>query len=424
MSGFHSPLDAYREDLSRAPGRRRLAAGDEFWIILATGLRRLAQAPVRSRPAAARRLSTALVAVAQKEDPRSAKRPGRARTTGERTGSPPAVAAALAQFASADHAHALVVQVRGAAADAEEAGAIVLAREILTDLLELASHAPPLDRGGILLQLGRITRTLGELDAALDMLHAAGDIGRDCDIPELVAREALGEAVVARTRGNYPAARQHFAAALDGANKLGLADVQGMSHQGLMIVAAEAGDFDAALTHGWNAVSSARAEGAREAETLGNLAHLCSKAGYDAAAVRGFLAALARTTAPRVRIPVLAGLAVSAGRLGDANIVDYAENAITAEANEAFPFEMSGAWFAVSRARSALGDAAGSDAAARKAAAIAQLHGYHEITHRIERATPIVRVPLADTGMGVIKSLEAWSDAPPSKLLMGSAPTD
>jgi tetratricopeptide (TPR) repeat protein len=424
MSGFRSPLDAYREDLSRAPGRRRLAAGDEFWLILATGLRRLAQAPVRSRPAAARRLSTALVALANEHDRKTTKRPARQRTSNERTGSPSTVAAALTQFPSAEHAHALVAEVRGAAADAEEAGAVELAREVLTDLVELSSHAPALDRGGVLLQLGRIARTLGDLDAALDMLHAAGAIGRECDVPELVTRESLGEAVVARTRGNYPAARRHFETALEGAKSLGLADVKGMAHQGLMIVAAESGDFDAALTHGWDAVSAARAEGARLGETLCNLSHLCAKAGYDAAAARGFLAALARTTAPRVRLPALAGLAVSAGRLGDARRVDYAEQAINTEATDAFPFETAGAWFAISRARQSLGDSNGSAAAATKAAAIAHLHGYNEITHRIERSTPVVRVPLADTGMGVIRSLEAWSDAPTPELLTSSAPTD
>ena len=58
-------MDAYREDLSRAQGRKRLASDDEFWIILATGLRRLAQSPTRSRPATARRLSSALVTFAK-----------------------------------------------------------------------------------------------------------------------------------------------------------------------------------------------------------------------------------------------------------------------------------------------------------------------------------------------------------------------
>ena len=51
-----------------------------------------------------------------------------------------------------------------------------------------------------------------------------------------------------------------------------LADVQGMAHQGLMIVTAEAGELDAAMRHGWQALSAARAEGAREAEALANLA--------------------------------------------------------------------------------------------------------------------------------------------------------
>src|SRR5574338_1325459 len=173
MAGFRSPLDAYREDLSRAPGRKRLGNEDEYWIILATGLRRLAQAPSRSRPAAARRLAAALttleaqlVTFGRHESTSESARAGK-------TGSPSAVAGALERFPDPGTASALVAEVRGAAADAEESGAVALARETLTDLLELSVHARPLDRGLILLQLGRIARTLGEIDAALDLLTAA-----------------------------------------------------------------------------------------------------------------------------------------------------------------------------------------------------------------------------------------------------------
>ena len=58
------------------------------------------------------------------------------------TGRPSAVADALAHYPDPKFAGALITHVQGAAADAEEAGAVVLAREMLTDLRELASHAP------------------------------------------------------------------------------------------------------------------------------------------------------------------------------------------------------------------------------------------------------------------------------------------
>jgi tetratricopeptide (TPR) repeat protein len=295
---------------------------------------------------------------------------------------------------------------------------------MLTDLLEIATHASALDRGTVLLQLGRIARTLGDLDRAIDLLHAAGDLGRATGNRELVVREALGEAVVARTRGNYPEARRCFEMALEGSGDLGLGDVQGMAHQGLMIVCAEAGDFDTALAHGWRAVSSARAAGARVAEMLGNLAQLCARAGYDAAAMGGFSAALARASAPRVRLPILAGLATSAARLGDTTRVAEVERVIAAEANDAFPFETSSAWLAISSARRVLGDEPASAAAAERAAAIARLHGYYEISHRVDQAARIMPVPLADTGMGVIKSLETWAEDPHLELMISNAPTD
>jgi tetratricopeptide (TPR) repeat protein len=404
------------------PGRKRLAAGDEFWIVLATGLRRLAQAPARSRPAAARRLASALVTFGQEMARKRAPRRVADMATPE-TGRPGAIAEALSRYPSLEFASALVTHVRGAAADAEEAGAVILAREMLTDLRQLCMHAPALDRGGVFLQLGRISRTLGELDGAIDLLHAAGDLGRAEGVRELVVREALGEAVVARSRGNYPRSRALFETALEGASELGLVDVQGMSHQGLMIVAVSAGDLSSALQHGWQAFSAARAQGSRVAEVLGNLADLCAQAGYDEAAIGGFVAALARTTAPRVRLPVLAGLAKSAARVGDRRRLDDTERTITDEANDTFPFETAGAWLAVASARQMLGDAAASDAAAERAAVIARTHGFFEITHRVEQTRPIDRVPLADSMMGVIRSLEAWTDDPSIELELSSAPT-
>ena len=424
MSGFRSPLDAYRADLARAPGRKRLATGDEYWIVLATGLRRLAQAPTRSRPAAARRLARALATFGRNADPDHAAKRSADPGDGPDTGRPQSVAESLARFPDPEFASALVTHVRGTAADAEEAGAVILAREMLTDLRQLVAHAPTLERGGVLLQLGRIARTLGDLDGAVDLLRAAGDLGRAEGVRELVVREALGEGVVARTRGNYPRARSLFEAALQGATELGVLDVQGMAHQGLMIVAVAAQDFDAALTHGWQALSSARAQGSRVAEVLGNLADLCAQVGYDEAAIGGFIAALARTTAPRVRLPVLAGLVKSAARLRDLDRVEQAEMTIAAEANDAFPFETASAWFAVARARQELGDVPASEAAAARAAAIAHERGYFEITHHLEQVPPVTRVPLADSVMGVIRSLEAWTEDSSAEPLVSSAPTD
>jgi tetratricopeptide (TPR) repeat protein len=403
----------------------RLAADDEFWIVLGTGLRRLSQAPSRSRAAAARRLATALMTFVREADA------NRAIARGSRKAMIPAssanyedVALALMHFPQPSHAAALVTHVRGVAADAEEAGAVMLAREMLTDLRELSAHAPPADRGLILIQLGRIARTLGDLDVANDLFSAVGQLGRATGTPELEVREAAAKAVLARTRGNYPAARSLFESALTGARELGLADVEGLAHQGLMIVAAEAGDYDAAMRHGWQALSAARSDGARQAEALGNLAHLCATVGYDSAALGGFAAALVRTSAPRLRLPILAGMATSAARLGDSGRVAETERAVAHEASDAFPFETAGAWLAVARAQRLLGDAAAGDAAAEKAAAIARAHKFHEITLHLEQERPKPPLPLADAGMGVVRSLEAWSADPASYHALSSVSTD
>jgi hypothetical protein len=411
MSGFRSPLDAYREDLSRASGRHRLADDDEFWIILATGLRRVSQAPERSRAAAARRLATALVTLAEKAEIGGGA--ARAASPDSRiTGRPMDVADALRRYPATDSAGALLTELRGAAADAEEAGGLLLAREMLTDLVAIAPHAPPLDRGLVLIQLGRIARTLGELETARDLIAAAGDIARESGTRELEIRVVMAQGVLARTRGNHPAARTFFHTAAEGAAELGLVDVSGMAHHGLMIETAEAGNFDAALRHGWQALSAARSQGTREAETLATLAKLCEEAGYPNAALGGYAAALARTTAPRVRLPTLAGIASAASRVGDMTRLAQAERRIAEEASDAFPFETARAWLVIGRVRRALGDDDAAGAATAKAAEIAHAHGFHEIAHRAEQEAAPARAPLSQSGLDVIRSLETWSDDP------------
>lgn len=420
-AGFRSPLDAYREDLSRAQDRKRLASDDEFWIIVATGLRRLTQAPARSRAGAARRLSSALVTFARKLGRRDASLSADGARTSDAGRRAVVIADALAQLSDPASASALVAEIRGVAADAEEAGAVILAREILTDIRQVTSHARALERGLVLLQLGRIARTLGDLDGALDLLHAAGDLGRTEGVPELLAREAAGEAVVARTRGNYPSARALFERALEAGSAIGLADVIGLSHHGLMIVTAEAGEFDTALRHGWRALSTARTQHAREAEMMANLAELCVRAGYDTAALGGFAAALARTSAPRIRLPALAGMAEAAARLGDASRMETAARTVEAEASQVFPYETARAWFSVARARRILGDSVAADEAAERAALIARAHGFFEVTHRIAEEGRPKPAALSTAGLQVIKSLEVWSDDPSAESSFSTA---
>jgi hypothetical protein len=191
-----------------------------------------------------------------------------------------------------------------------------------------------------------------------------------------------------------------------------LDDVLGFAHQGLMIVAAGAGDLNAAIHHGWLAVSAARTEGAREAEALNNLAHLCMEAGYHAAALGGFITALGLTSAPRIRLPVLAGVASAAGRLRDARWVRLAADAINREASDAFPFETSSAMLAVARAERAVGNSGAGDAAAEKAAAIAHAHGFFEIAHYLQQEEQTAPTPLAEAGLRVVQSLETWFNDP------------
>ena len=170
-------------------------------------------------------------------------------------------------------------------------------------------------------------------------------------------------------------------------------------------------------------MSTARTQQAREAEMMANLAELCVRAGYDAAALGGFAAALARTSAPRIRLPALAGMAEAAARLGDASRMETVARAIEAEASQVFPYETARAWFSVARARRTLGDSEAADEAAERAAVIARAHGFFEVTHRIAEEARPRPAALSIDGLQVIKSLEVWSDDPSAESSLSSAST-
>jgi hypothetical protein len=398
------PLDAYRADIARLGEPESLSASDGTFLMVATALSRLAARGRASALASLEMLGTQLRGVGEEVR--------REVPADPIAGSLESLGAALAGSDGSVESNARALDaVRRLVEYSEEAGALLLTARMLADAQAIFSPAPPAAEGHILLQQARVARTLGDFDAAATYYAAAERLAEEPPVPSLAARATIGRAVLARIRGNYPEARVLFERARETAERAGLTDLAGAAHQGLMIAAAVARDFDTALAHGWAAFRLAGDDARRHAEVLSNLSQVCLDAGYPRAAAQGHLRLLASVTAPRFRLPALAGLILAAGRMRDVELLAQASRAIRASLSEAFPYESARALEAAWRAQREVNLAAAAEESRRDAKALAVKHGFFEILYAVERepagaGTAPAPCELTPTSRAVVVSLE------------------
>jgi hypothetical protein len=414
-----SPLDAYRSDLSAAGDRGRFGPNDPCWLVVATGLARLASMrPPRSR-AIARFAQTLdeywreVAGASYGVDARTVERLARLATSLRD------LAAGRRRRSSAHAPQAAVAAARGIAEDAEAAGALRLSFTILSDARAIATRAGAEESGLLLLQQARIARTLGYLDDAEALYVAAAEAGRAHGIALLTARATLARGVIARTRGNYPLARALFEAALGEAERTGLEELAASAHEALMIVTGNAGEFDEALDHGRRALEAAEADRDRHAGLVTNLARLAWGAGCELAALGGYLHAAWLTSAPRIRLPALSGAALAAAGLGRKAQVYQLASLVTQESSDSFPYETASAWETLWRAYVLLGSRRQADDCRCRALELARAGGFFEIVYALERDAgddrterpSRVRLPLSAEAESVVRSLEGFATA-------------
>ena len=439
-----SPLNAYRSDLAAAGDRVRFGPNDPCWLVVATGLARIASiGPSRSRAIArfARTLNDYRREVAGPSydvDARTVERLARLATSfrnlagGKRRVSPAHAPRAehdgLSERPTTERvtdpdrrppspAAAAVAAVRGLAEDAEAAGALRLSFTMLSDARALASRAGAEESGLLLLQQARIARTLGYLDNAEALYVAAAEAGRAHGIALLTARATLARGVIARTRGNYPLARALFEAALREAERTGLDALAASAHEALMIATGNVGELDEALDHGRRALEAAEADRDRHAGLVTNLARLAWGAGCELAALGGYLEAARLTNAPRIGLPALSGAALAAAGLGRKAQVHQLASLVSQESSDSFPYETASAWEALWRAYVVLGSSLEADDCRQRALELARAGGFFEIVYAVERDVVKdrtdrgsgLRPPLSAEAESVVRSLEAFA---------------
>jgi tetratricopeptide (TPR) repeat protein len=406
-----TPLDAYRADIARTAARDSLGPHESYWLLVATGLHRLSQLhgdTQRQRAVAfAGALSGFLAAV------RGESEPGAPLESADR------LCGTLSRFGEPGLSEVLVTEILTLAADVEEAGALDLADTMLVDITLAVPDASSRARGLVLMQRGRIARTLGDLGEANRFYEAAREIGDREGVPELVVRGTLGSAVVARTRGNYPRARELFQEGLAGAERIGDRELVGIAHHGLLTAASAAGDIEGALFHAWRAFEGAYDDARRQHELLLVLGHFAAELGHHDAALRANLVVCDRASAPRLRLPALAGAALAAARLDATSTLER----LTAEVEKydagtpSALFELGNALTALATAFAETGASTRADQYAARAKAIARKGGFFEIIHRLdqlrsqrtERSVP-ARSSLSQGTMDIVRELRGLPD--------------
>lgn len=375
MLAVESPLEAYRSDLERNAGQEDFGPSDTLWLLVAHCLGRVSRAHPDSQVELA-----ALCAKALREFSAP-----QAMLGDELARNLEMVCFGLASFPGQEGANSLARGIRGFASQMCEAGAYSTSYTTVALARQLVAAALPREQGFLAADQARIARQLGDFEAAEDLYQVAETIASRNDDSMLSSRVATGRGTLARMKGNYPLARELFERALALAESSGSDDVTFIAHQGLTITSAVAEDIDAALRHGWAAFEHAGPDRTRQSEALSNLAQLSLMAGYPRAALSGFVAALNRTHALRVRLPQLGGAALSAGRCGDEKSLEkMAAEIDRATELSALPYENAQAYLSLAQAFALTGDSRRATKYRESTRRIAKARGFFELMHAIQ----------------------------------------
>ncbi|MEO6445518.1 MAG: hypothetical protein ABIZ91_00490 [Gemmatimonadaceae bacterium] len=403
-----SPLDAYRDDLNRLHRRSEFGNADTVWLLLAHCLGRLSKVGDAVRDQLAAQSANALRDLADSAD--SLDESDSAHVSDLRM-----LITGLSAIETRAGADALSRACRGFAARMADAGALAVAFSVIGCARNVAMDASDRERGLLAADQARIARQLGELDSAEELYRTASAIGERSSDSELLARASLGRGVISRVRGNYPMARTLFQHGLNLAVNAKSRELEFFAHQGLTIVTCVTGDCDASLSHGWSAFRLAIGDVTREAETLTNISQLCLEYGYPSAAIRGFMASLARSEVLRVRLAALGGAALAAGRMSDRSLLQRITREITQTVERsALSYENAQALYHLSAAHVAIEDEVNAERYRQEVQKIAKERGYFELMHQAERdevaraATLAARRDLDVTSREVVSSLELF----------------
>lgn len=267
----------------------------------------------------------------------------------------------------------------------EQSGCFEMAFATMSAVCQLASRSDLATRMLSTVHLGRVARSLGDLDVATDCYQTAVDISlRERDGP-LAARAMIGLGLVASSRGNRPAERSLFERALSLAHPGGTVEMAAC--QGLMMSALSERRLVDALLYGWRAFDLTAPASDERSMIVGNLATASLHGDFAAAALRGFLHVLTLTDTARIRLPNIGGAIRAAARLLEGERVEALNREGDKESVRAqMPFETARFLLYAGEAWTTIGDREFARRRFNDALAIANVHGFFELSMRAEAA--------------------------------------
>lgn len=267
--------------------------------------------------------------------------------------------------------------------DAYDADAFNTAVTMVTALDRAERGLNAVQRGRLLARRARYLSRLGHLEEAADHFRTVGQLGKHAKSGELRARAWLGLASVAQMSGDYAGLESLSRRALRLAKREQLSLIERYSRIGLLVAAGARHDFDAALFHGWVVYLASVGQPLEEGEILQTFGQLLVEAGCFTEARAAFAAVVSRALPARIIVPALGGLAISAAETGRPATVRWVANQLNMlAAAGAARYVLSLAFMECSTGLARVGLFAPSAELSAKAIAIAEEHGFHEVTTR------------------------------------------
>ncbi len=378
MVPTYPPLEAYRRDVARLAPTETFGPDDGEWLAASLALQRYADALPSDRPRLARELARHL---------------------------------ALGDELTACDSGLRIARV------IERSGALNLSVAWLALLERIIPSSNIVETGRILSQRANVVCKLGEFEQGNALYIEIEALGRRHAEPELTARAWLGYGLIAQARGNYPAARRWFTGSALVADDNGCKEPGFRAHISLMTCASLAREWNVAMREGWVAYRLAGGDPQLEAMVLVNIGQALHDRGEYRASLHCFACAVARASFPDTLFPALGGVALSAARLGNVEVVNAASRYLERSAGAAWEYVLVSALLDLRDANLILGRRDHAGDYGDRAMRISVARGFHEMTHRIENPTitrPAPATPLDFEARRIVQDIERID--PPAEL--------
>lgn len=207
--------------------------------------------------------------------------------------------------------------------DADARACISITDSLAHAALPLCRSAWPVAYGNVLWRAARARRKAGDLVSANRHYASVLAIGRRQNEHALIARGAMGLAILARELGNTERVIHLFEEAHEHAQQSKSRELQILGHQGMQIAAGVVGDHAGELRHVWLAYSLSIGDPVHEYEALNNVAWYACRAGIANEALPALQNVLRNVPLkPQLRFHYLGTTAIAAAQCGRKDVLD------------------------------------------------------------------------------------------------------